>query len=408
MIAFRLLTGLSGATLAALIATGSPVTAASEPRGSTLDVALGKALFARLWVAAPSSTAAADGLGPLFNARSCSGCHQGAGPAQFVDRNGALEARGLVVRVAAPDGSPHPDFGVQIQDRALPGMTAEARVKPTLQGGVLHVATVFMWKHALPPVLETRVAPSLKGRAALGHIDEKAVLALADPHDRNGDGISGRPQMVRDERGHLVLGRYGFKATGASLVHQTADAAALDLGLSSPLVPRPFGDCTVMQVACTERPSGRSAISDGEEISADVVRLLATYLETLDPAPVDFQSKGLRLFTNTGCAGCHTPALPGRDGTQYPLYTDLLLHDLGPEGASRIKAGEAYPSEWRTTPLIGLDPLNGKRRYLHDGRAADLREAIGQHGGEARAARDAFLAADGREQQMILDFLTKQ
>lgn len=396
--------------LAALCLAATSLLAASAGAAQGdggLDVALGKALFERLWVAAPSSTAAADGLGPLFNQRSCAGCHQDGGAARFTMRGGTLMAQGLVVRVAAADGGPHPELGTQIQDRALPGLAAEARLDVTISHGVLAVHTGLTDASLQPALFETRIAPPLAGRAVLDEIDAAAVLALADPRDRDGDGISGRPQMVADDSGVPVLGRFGYKATGVSLLRQTAEAAALDIGLSSPLVPHPDGDCTAAQADCRARPSGRSAMSDGEEMSAAVVQRMVAYLASLTPAPAERSVPGFRLFAATGCAACHVPDLPGRDGRMRQVFSDLLLHDLGPDGASRIAAGDAAPAEWRTAPLAGLDPLGGERRYLHDGGAATLREAIARHGGEAAAARDAFAEVDGRSQQMILDFLAK-
>ncbi|PZF75338.1 thiol oxidoreductase [Aestuariivirga litoralis] len=381
--------------------------AGAAQTGQGLDVALGKALFERLWVAAPSSTAAADGLGPLFNQRACAGCHQDGGAARFTRRDDSTRAQGLVVRVAAADGGPHPELGAQIQDRAVPGLAAEARLTVTIRQGALAVQTDLAAGPRQPAIFETRIAPPLTGRAALDDIDDAAVLALADPQDRDGDGISGRAHMVPDDSGAMVLGRFGYKATGASLLRQTAEAAALDMGLSSPLVPQPFGDCTAAQPACRARPSGRGAMADGEEISAAAVERVVAYLASLRPAPADRTTPGFRLFAAAGCAACHVPDLPGRDGRMRQVFSDLLLHDLGAEGASRITAGGAAPGEWRTTPLAGLAPRDGERRYFHDGRAATLRAAIAAHGGEAAAARDAFAGVDGRRQQMILDFLAK-
>jgi CxxC motif-containing protein (DUF1111 family) len=318
-----------------------------------------------------------------------------------------MQAYGLVVRVATSDGSPHPELGRQIQDRAVAGLAGEGRLNVVLQNDALLVETELTRVPEAAAQFEARIAPSLKGRAVLDDVDTQAVLALADPLDRNADGISGRAHMVRDHRENTALGRYGAKATASSLMQQTAEAAAIDIGLSSPLLPWPQGDCTALQPDCIGRPSGRSTISDGEEISAEVVRLIAAYVESLGPRDVDPTSDGFRLFSASGCAACHVPMLPAHDGTQRQVFTDLLLHNLGPEGISHIKAGDAEPAEWRTAPLAGLDPLNGVRRYLHDGRAASLREAIAQHGGEAAPARAAFFEADGRDQQMILEFLAK-
>ncbi len=382
---------------------------ADELRASSreMDAAVGKALFERLWVAAPASTEAADGLGPLFNARSCAACHK-EGRSALIWRDGErVKASGLVVRVASPNGAPHPEFGVQLQDRALPGLASEARVEPRLDRGTLKVEVTFERPPHSQVVLEARLAPSLEGRALLELVDEQAVLALADPDDSDGDGISGRPHFIEDANGNRFLGRYGAKATVRSLAMQTAEAAATDMGLSSPFVRRAQGDCTVLQPDCIARPSGRSVISDGEEISADVIRLITSHLRRLEAPTADIGSDGFRAFASAGCAACHVPSLPARDGTSLQVFTDLLLHDLGPEGASTIREGSAAPAEWRTAPLRDLAPRNGARRYMRDGRAATLREAILHHGGEAAAARAAFSAANGRDQQLLLDFLAK-
>jgi CxxC motif-containing protein (DUF1111 family) len=408
----RTLIATIGAATAALIAMAwlSFARAGAEQvkaREGGLDAAIGKAMFERLWVGAPASTDAADGLGPLFNARSCAACHQGGRAARLVTRDGTLTVHGLVVRAAATDGLPHPELGRQIQDRALPGLAAEARVSVRLEGGALRVSTRLHAEPDVAAIFETRLAPSLHGRALLDEIEEAAVLALADPEDRDGDGISGRPHMVRDAAENTVPGRFGAKAMVASLDRQSAEAAALDLGLSSPLVPHAAGDCTALQAECRARPTGRSAISEGEEVSSEVIRLIVDYLKRLDPPPVDTGSAGFRLFASIGCASCHVPSLPGRDGRPKQVFTDLLLHDLGAEGASLLREGHAEPAEWRTAPLRDLDPRKGSRRYLHDGRAATLQEAIAHHGGEGAGARAAFTAADGPEQQLLLDFLSR-
>ena len=405
MITPRTLIGTCGAAAAALAAMAWLSFAQAGDDG--LDAAMGKALFERMWVAAPASTDSADGLGPLFNARSCAACHQGGGAARIAGRDGAVRASGLVVRVGTPDGTRHPELGTQLQDRAVPGLAAEARILVQVAGGRLHVATKLHAEPTTPAVFETRLAPSLLGRAELDKIDEAAVMALADPDDRDGDGISGRPHLLTDAQGKPAIGRFGAKATATSLTMQVAEAAALDIGLSSRLVPHPAGDCTLLQYDCLARPTGRSAIADGEEISAEVIRLIADYLRGLDPPRADETSQGFRLFTALGCAACHVPSLPARDGTPRQVFTDLLLHDLGAEGASLIHAGNAEPAEWRTAPLRDLDPMNGMRRYLHDGRAATIRDAIAHHGGEGAGARAAFERADGPAQQLLLDFLAK-
>ena len=388
------------ASLAAVLAMAT--TAAADP----FDTAMGKALFARNWVAAPASTDASDGLGPLFNARSCNACHAGGGPARFETENGALKARGLVVRSGDPDGQPHPQLGAQLQTMALPGLGAEARVVVSLRDRVLVVET---WLQVAVDAitLETRIAPSLRGRGAIDRIDEAAIVAGADPSDGNEDGLSGRANMVPDASGKRVPGRFGSKASGTSLLQQTAAAAALDLGLSSPLVPRPHGDCTADQTECLAHATGRSPITQDEEISAELVRLIASYVATLETHQPDMASRGFELFRESGCSGCHVPQLPDRNGVPVTIFSDLLLHDMGDADRGILRDGDAQPGEWRTAPLIDLEPRGGTRRYLHDGKAATIEDAIWTHGGEAAQARDRFRQLDGRERQLLLDFLEK-
>jgi CxxC motif-containing protein (DUF1111 family) len=377
-------------------------TAAADP----LDTAMGKTLFARNWVAAPASTDASDGLGPLFNARSCNACHAGGGPARFASDNGRLKARGLVVRSGDSDGRPHPLLGAQLQTAALPGLAAEAKITVSLQHGEMAVETRLQ-----APVgaiaLETRIAPSLRGRGAIDKIDETTILALADPSDRDGDGLSGRANMIADAVGRMVPGRFGSRASGASLLQQTAAAAALDLGLSSPFVPRPHGDCTPNQIDCLAHATGRSPISEDEELSTDMVRLITGYVATLEARQPDMTARGFALFRDSGCSGCHVPQLPDRDGMPVTIFSDLLLHDMGDANRSTLRDGDAQPGEWRTAPLIDLDPRQGTRRYLHDGKAATIEDAIWTHGGEAAPARDRFRQLHGRERQLLLDFLAQ-
>ncbi|WP_373505633.1 di-heme oxidoredictase family protein [Aestuariivirga sp.] len=408
MIAFRSTLAAFGAAavIAATMAVAGPLASDEVDRNAidALDAVAGRALFEREWVGAPASTDAADGLGPLFNAKSCNGCHRGGGAAQFVEKNGRLIARGLAVRAASADGTPHPVLGTQVQNRALPGLEAEGRVSVRIVQGVLTVSTQTAHPAAL---FETRIAPSLRGRGLLDDIDADAVMALADPDDRDGDGISGRARFVTDSNGHRALGRFGQKAGAASLIEQTAHAAALDMGLSSPRVRSPFGDCTASQVACLSRATGQSSLTEGEELSGDMLALITGYLRTLDAPEADLASKGARLFAETGCAACHRPRMPARGGGSVTVFSDLLLHDMGDESGSVIREGDVLPAEWRTAPLRDLASRNGIRRYLHDGATPSIADAIVRHGGEAAQARRAFEGLDGRDRQLLLDFVSK-
>lgn len=364
-------------------------------RAADADALVGRSLFRRQWVPAPTRTDAADGLGPLFNARSCAGCHREAGPSR-VRRDGdpaAAIIEGAVFRVAGPGGVPHPWYGRQLQTGSAPGIEAEARARldVTPAGGVTPSVTLNG-----PPLGDgfragPRVAPSLRGIALLDRVDEAAILARARPEMQRSLGIAGRARLLAAADGKPRLGRYGWKASQPDLAGQTADAFAIDLGLSSPLRPEPFGDCTPAQKACRAMPNGESAAFDGREISGAMLGMVVAYLGSLAPPGRAAEAEhGAALFAASGCAACHAPAMPAVDGGSVAVFTDLLLHDMGTGLDDGVAEPGVSSSLWRTAPLIDLVTAKGARRYLHDGRAASIAEAVTWHGGEAAAARERF------------------
>jgi Predicted thiol oxidoreductase len=388
---------------AAVLVLGGALPAAAD----NLDAAIGKALFERNWLPAPASTAADDGLGPLFNARSCAGCHHRAGPADLRrTADGVLHTRGFVVRFATADGGPDPFYGHQLQDRAVPGLASEGRLTVAAAGdenGPLH------WSMTLvgPPLAVgvrsgLRLAPSLVGRAELARIDAAAILAAADPDDRDGDGISGRARIVSRKGGRPEPGRFGWKASVADLPAQVALAFALDMGLSSRGAPLPYGDCTPAEAACLAAPTGLKAGDAGQELSDAIITLLADFLATRRASPLPEDSKAMRLFSEVGCAACHRPTMPDVSGRPVRTFTDLLLHDMGPELDGGVGEPGAASAEWRTAPLADLDRRDGRRRYLHDGRAATVDAAIAAHGGEAAAARARYAALTSADRTTLL------
>jgi CxxC motif-containing protein (DUF1111 family) len=166
-------------------------------------------------------------------------------------------------------------------------------------------------------------------------------------------------------------------------VPQVAEAFLLDIGLSSPLKPSAYGDCTAVEVECLAAPSG--AAPGTAELSGDIVRLVRDYVAAL-PASASVSAAGLALFTATGCAACHVPALGDPQGGPVRAFTDLLLHDLGPELDDGVGEAGVASREWRTPPLTALAFAKG-RRYLHDARAVSVDAAVRAHGGEGRTAR---------------------
>jgi len=418
-----------------------------------LDFRVGNGFFKRLWVSAPSSTRSADGLGPLFNARSCQQCHirdgRGHPPAANWPADNAVS---MFLRLSVPpaneeqrrqlrDGRllsiPEPTYGHQLQDFALQGLRPEGRlhiIYETLpvrlaDGTVINLRkpTYTVTELAYGPLhpdtmLSPRVAPPMIGLGLLERIPEADILAKADPDDANGDGISGKPQLTWDrETGRPALGRYGWKAGTATVRQQVADAFAGDIGISTPLAPRHWGDCTAAQPDCLKAPDGAADAAEGLEASAQVLDLVTFYSRHLavpkrrkldDPQVLS----GKRVFYQAGCIACHTakhvtasdaerPALSGQ--SIWP-YTDLLLHDMGDGLADGRPEGQADGREWRTPPLWGIgltQTVNGHSNFLHDGRARNLLEAILWHGGEAEAARERVRALTAGNRAALLAFL---
>jgi CxxC motif-containing protein (DUF1111 family) len=382
--------------------------AASPAFADELDVATGKALFDRKWVQAPASTDSADGLGPLFNASACSTCHKDGRGARFTTVGGVLGVAGFVVRLGDGFGHPDPHFGKQVQERAIPGLEPEARIEPAIEkadDALERIKVLVIFNGGVPDAAthqQILVAPSLIGRGMIEKVTMDAVLALADPDDKNGDGISGRARLLD---GGKAIGRFGTKATGRSIAEQAADAAAFDMGLSSPLRPFPYGDCTPQQQRCLNQANGRSSDFDNEEISGAIIKAVAAYVISLNHKAPASDPQGEQLFASTGCAQCHVPLMPSKTGKVLPVFSDLLLHDLGDGLSGAFGDDEFSAREWRTAPLIDMDARQGKRRYLHDGRAATIADAIRWHAGEAQKARDHFLSLGDDDRTRLLHYV---
>jgi CxxC motif-containing protein (DUF1111 family) len=430
----------------------------SQPSGNMgfareLDFKIGNAIFRKLWVSSPASTKSSDGLGPLFNARACQRCHlkdgRGHPPkANWPDDN----AVSMLMRLSIPPQTeddrdalasarvnviPEPTYGGQLQDNANPGLAAEGRIhityaeKPVTLGGgeavSLRAPTYTVTDLGYGPMhpdvmISPRIAQPMIGLGLLEAIAEADILALADPDDKDGDDISGKANRVWSiEKDAPALGRFGWKAGNPTIMQQTADASANDIGVGSHLVPKASGDCTARQKLCMGAPFGGTAKAPGEELKRALLDLVAFYSRNLavparrNPQAADVLA-GKTIFHGLGCASCHHPMFTtGTDTPDEHLanqtiwpYTDLLLHDMGEGLADERPEALADVREWRTPALWGIgltETVSGHTYFLHDGRARNLTEAILWHGGEAQAARDGFAALTPEDRAKLLAFV---
>lgn len=391
----------------------------------------GNTLFKDNWVTAPASTTARDGLGPTFNARSCSGCH-------FMDGRGRPDIDkgelGLLLRLSsgedAESGAPEPDsdFGGQLQDNAVLNVAPEGRIVITYeeQEGSYEDGETYSLRiptyaiedarFELPDGLKVspRVAPAVIGMGLLEAIPEAALAALADPDDEDGDGISGRINRVYDvQRDAMVVGRFGWKAEQPTVKQQAAGAFLGDMGITSSLFPEQ--NCPIPQEDCTSSEAGGAP-----EIDDTLLDKVAIYTSVLAvPMRRNAEAKevleGRALFGKLGCDSCHVRGHTTGDSEIAALadqriwpYTDLLLHDMGDALADGRPVFQASGSEWRTPPLWGLGltmDVNGHLFLMHDGRARGFAEAILWHGGEGQDAADAFRSLKGTERDALITFL---
>ena len=349
---------------------------ANMPPERQLGFHVGDGIFKKLWVSSPSSTESSDGLGPLFNARSCQRCHRkdgrgrpppaGERPESMLlhlsvpPRNDQEQAALKEYRLAS---IPEPTYGGQLQNYSVQAVPAEGEmtvayreIPVSLADGeaVSLRAPTYGVKHLrygpLHPgtMMSPRVAPPVIGMGLLEAIPEADILAGADPDDRDSDGISGRASRAwSDEHGRVMLGRFGWKAGQPTVAQQTAAAFRGDIGISTPLYPAPHGDCTPKQEGCRSAHHGTSE-SEPAEAGQKLFGFLTFYSRNLAvPARRNIDDaqvlEGKRLFYEADCTGCHRPKFVTRrdsigDEQSFQLiwpYTDLLLHDMG-EGLSLI------------------------------------------------------------------------
>lgn len=436
------------------------------PKEDSPDFHAGKALANQPWVKAPTVTTARDGLGPVYNARTCLACHINGGRGRLPETAQEGLFNGFV-RISIPAVSkadkatvlihgavPEPIYGIQLQtqstalshqfrhhlqatktklesreappeayiylqwltqDFTYPDGSLVKLRRPKLDitnpaYGALHPDTQF----------SLRNAPFMHGLGLLELIEQKDIDALSDPQDQDKNGISGRSNQVWDfKQKKTVPGRFGLKANRANDISIVAAAAfAEDVGISNPIFP--VQPCTDKQPRCLKTPDGNDA--NGHEIAAVPLELVADFTRNIGVPLRDkrLDTKALRAgrkwFYTLGCQQCHHPSYKTMPSNRLPHlgnqiiwpYTDLLLHDMGEALSDHRSDYLASGSEWRTPPLwsIGLtEKVNGSKNLLHDGRARNVEEAILWHGGEAEAIKQKFVQLEKTQREKLIRFV---
>ncbi|MEN9568150.1 MAG: hypothetical protein RLZZ69_3346 [Cyanobacteriota bacterium] len=388
----------------------------------------GDANFEAVFVTPPAKIHA--GLGPFFNNTSCAACH-------LKDGRGLPEKGQLLVRVSNPvkttnlpvadktfnleaaiaseNTPPVAGLGNQIQDQSVFGITPEATVEINWEEttGQYRDGTAYQLRSPQPKITlangqplpanvltSLRIPPPVFGLGLIEAIPEKTIRNLADPEDRNGDGISGRPNEVWDGvKKKETLGRFGLKANNPDLLQQSAGAYVNDMGVTNTLFPAADGSMDI----------------DEKTLKDNVfyVQTLGVPVRTLLDRPE--VQRGEKLFTQANCNACHISQLKTGDHevkilanqTIHP-YTDLLLHDMGAGLADGRPDFQATGNEWRTSPLWGLgltQTVLPDAGYLHDGRARTIEEAILWHDGEAKTAKETFVNLPKSDRNSLIQFL---
>ena len=329
----------------------------------------------------------AEGLGPLFNETRCSNCHDlpttGGTGAELVTKATRYVA-GKCDLLEAEGGS-------NVQRHATPLLVAAGIAREEIPRGATAVSNI--------------VPPSLYGLGLLEAVPDAAILARENPLGQGGDGVAGRAARTGDHR----VGRFGRKAEFATLAEFVEGALLLEMGITTPHHP------VEERVNGRALPAGTDPAPDPEvgkstvDALVDFVRFLAPPLpESATGAARDSITRGEQQFRETGCSRCHVPtlvtsqnAVAALDRRTVHAYSDLLLHDLGPELAS-ICGADAAPSVWRTAPLMGI---RHRKVLLHDGRALSIDGAVRLHGGEAFKVKRAYEALSSEQRTLLLRFV---
>lgn len=406
---------------------GTPIDGLSPRDAHVHDV--GDQLFEQPFVAAPAPRF--GGLGPAFNNVSCANCHHndGFGLPTFGEVGSSL-----LLRISIPGADEHggplaaPGFGGQLQNMALYGVKPEALVDLSYtetpytfadgEKASLRMPAYRLYDPYLPLpagyMLSPRLGPPVFGLGLLEGVPEAAIMAFADPTDANNDGISGKANIVYNPvTKRQELGRFGMKANTSTLQVQVATAFQQDMGLTSYVQP--------VKSVHGQQQMNNAYVSPTPDLADTALDAVVFYVRTLAvPARRNVTNaqvmRGMTLFTELNCAGCHIPTmytgvnvnLPTLSAQRIHPYTDLLVHDMGEGLADNRPDYLADGKEWRTPPLWGIgmfEQTNGVPYFLHDGRARTLTEAILWHGGEAEKSKNSFTALPKADRAAVIAFL---
>lgn len=312
-----------------------------------------------------------QGLGPLFNEQACATCHAdpevgGVGPDGLatVLRVGRLTEAGFDPMLGR-------DGRLEAHDHSISELGVACDRAPGIPVGA--------------NVTSVRNTPPLFGMGLIDAIPDEVIRAGAVA---KGDGVRGRPNIVRGPDRSEEVGRFGWKADTATLELFVGEAFRSELGVISSLAP------------ADTLPAGSDPCpgeSSTPEIDLDDVRAVAAFVAGLPAPRPGSHSAGAAVFDQIGCVACHVPTLD-----DVPLYSDLLIHDMGPNLDDAVVQGSAGGRDWRTTPLWGL---SDRTRFLHDGRTDSLEVAIRAHGGEAATAQQRFASLSDEQLSALLEFL---
>jgi CxxC motif-containing protein (DUF1111 family) len=393
---------------------------------------VGDKFFEAPFVSAPAPLFA--GLGPVYNSRNCVSCHIGDGRGNAPANDGDV-LQGMLFKLGSGGADEHGaplgvgGYGGQLQDKAIAGAKPEGTVNVTYTYSTVTLADgtqitlrkpSFQLSNLYKPMngvvtLSPRVANPVVGVGLLDGIENESILQHADPDDVDGDGISGKVNRVYSyvTKQPNLIGRFGLKGGSPDAKTQVAKALNQDMGLTTSIFKNKsaFGQ-EQMNAAFVQAPY---------DIHDTVLQALTFYVKTLAvPARRNVGDPIVRsgqvTFKNIGCIGCHVDKHVTRTDVSFkPLsgqvirpYTDLLLHDMGPDLADGYAEFSATGNEWKTPALWGLGltlKVSGHTNLLHDGRARNITEAILWHGGEAEKAKQQFMNLSTADRQALLKFL---